>query len=133
MNTNREGMQWRCPHAVYQGQAVLPNWRFRFAGPADIVPDNNQQVCGVLWDITESCLTSLDDLEGYPYFYTRDWVTVIWQDRPCWAMVYFMQPGNQDRQPSQGYLDTVRDGYQHFAVDQSQIDRALKHWSCPTA
>lgn len=126
MNTNADGMRWRCPAAVAQGQACLPSWRFRFAGPADIVPDQEHQVFGVLWKITDQCLTSLDDLEGYPYFYTRDLVSVIWQGQTCPAMVYFMQPGHDDLEPSQVYLHTVRDGYRHFAVNQKQIDLALE-------
>lgn len=133
MNTNADGMRWRCPDAVSQGKAYLPNWRFRFAGPADIVPDQGNHVCGVLWNITDHCLDSLDNLEGYPYYYTRDWVSVIWQNQTLQAMTYFMQPGHADQDPSLTYLDTVRDGYQHFAINQKQIDLALEQIKWHTA
>lgn len=130
MNTNPVGMDQRCPDSQALGPALLPNWRFRFAGPADIVPDQNHAVTGVLWDITDQCLSSLDHLEGFPYFYNRDWVTVMFQGQQLRAMVYFMQPGNDDALPSHSYLHTVRDGYRHFDLDHTQIDQALENWSC---
>ena len=125
MNTNRLGMAERCPQARALGAATLPGWRFRFAGPADIVPDSAHQVHGVLWDISKHCLNSLDVLEGYPYYYDRRWVTVFYNGSSAPAMTYFMQPGSQDRPPSVGYLDCVTEGYRNFGVDPQQLHQAL--------
>lgn len=125
MNTNRSGMADRCPQARALGTATLLDWRFRFAGPADIVPAPGYKVNGVLWDISQYCLNNLDILEGYPYYYDRKWVTVLYNDVPTQALTYFMQPGSQDRAPSVGYLDCVTEGYRNFGVDPQQVHDAL--------
>ena len=80
MNTNTQGMAHRCPGAVAFGCATLEGHRFRFAGPADVQRDRHSDVDGVLWDITEECLASLDVLEGYPFYYDRKWARV-WFER----------------------------------------------------
>jgi len=121
MNTNTQGMARRCPGAVAFGRAQLQNHRFRFSGPADVQRDRSSTVEGVLWDITEDCLKSLDMLEGYPYYYDRKWATVEFNGEKCRALVYFMQPGNKNHPPSSGYFATVLEGYKEFGVPTTQL------------
>lgn len=121
MNTNSQGMAVRCPRAVAFGHARLLGHRFRFAGPADVQVNRFCDVDGVLWDITEDCLKSLDQLEGYPYYYDRKWADVELDGEICQAMVYFMQPGNRNSPPSSGYFATVLEGYEEFAVPTQQL------------
>ena len=125
MNTNRQGMAQRCPAASALGPAQLLGHRFRFAGPADVQIDRRHSVHGVLWDITDQCLASLDLLEGYPGFYDRKWAKVLWQDQICEALVYFMQPGNANRSPSIHYFDTVYRGYCDFGVPTDQLYKSV--------
>lgn len=124
MNTNSQGMAQRCPGAVAFGRARLLQHRFRFSGPADVQVDHRCEVNGVLWDITKNCLQSLDILEGFPYFYNRKWAQVDFQGRVYKAMVYYMQPGNRNAPPSNGYFDCVLEGYQEFGVDTRQLWQA---------
>ena len=121
MNTNSQGMAGRCPRAVAFGHARLLGHRFRFAGPADVQVNRFCSVDGVLWDITEDCLRSLDQLEGYPWYYDRKWADVELDGEICQAMVYFMQPGNRNSPPSSGYFATVLEGYEEFAVPTEQL------------
>ena len=121
MNTNTQGMATRCPGAVAFGHARLLGHRFRFAGPADVQVDRRCYVDGVLWDITEDCLKSLDTLEGYPYYYDRKWATVELEQGEYSALVYYMQPGHKNRSPSDGYFNCVLEGYQEFAVPTTQL------------
>lgn len=121
MNTNTQGMARRCPGAVAFGQAKLLGHRFRFAGPADVQVNRFSNVDGVLWDITDDCLKSLDLLEGYPYYYDRKWATVELDGEKCQALVYFMQPGNKSGAPSSGYFATVLEGYEEFGVPTDQL------------
>lgn len=125
MNTNRAGMAHRCPAAVALGAATLLGHRFRFAGPADVQVDRRHNVEGVLWDITEQCLASLDTLEGYPWFYQRKLAKVKHQDLVVSAMVYFMQPGNRNDAPGSGYWQCLVQGYQDFGVPVAQLNKAL--------
>ena len=121
MNTNTQGMARRCPGAVAFGHARLLGHRFRFAGPADVQVDRRDYVDGVLWDITEDCLKSLDQLEGYPHYYDRKWATVEYAYHKYDALVYFMQPGNRSGPPSSGYFNTVLEGYEEFGVPTTQL------------
>lgn len=126
MNTNTQGMAQRCPAAVSFGRAQLLGHRFRFAGPADVQRDRHCDVEGVLWDITDECLQALDRLEGYPYFYNRKWALVRFQDQEVQALVYYMQPGNRNAPPSDGYFDMVLEGYTEHGVSAHQLWDAQK-------
>ena len=121
MNTNSQGMAQRCPGAVAFGSAKLLGHRFRFSGPADVQRDRHSDVDGVLWDITEDCLTSLDTLEGYPYYYDRKWADVEFGGEVCKALVYYMNPGHRNSPPSSGYFSMVLEGYEEFGVPTRQL------------
>lgn len=121
MNTNSQGMAHRCPGAVAFGRARLLGHRFRFSGPADVQRDRFSDVDGVLWDITEDCLASLDTLEGYPWYYDRSWRAVEFQGTTVQALVYHMRPGNKNSPPSSGYFATVIEGYEEFGVPTRQL------------
>lgn len=125
MNTNLAQMAKRCPAAVSLGAAVLPNYEFRFACHADVLENDKMDVEGVLWDITDNCLASLDRLEGYPHYYLRKWVTVIHEGIQVQALVYYMAGFNQDSMPSDYYLEMLYEGYFEHGVDTCQIEEAL--------
>ena len=126
MNTNVDGMARRCPNAISLGYAKLLEHKFRFAGPADVVKHPGSVVHGVLWDITPECLKSLDGLEGFPHFYSREYRTVEHWGEKIEAMVYFMQPGHSDHSPSKGYYQCLREGYHAHGVPTKQIKRAAR-------
>ncbi len=125
MNTNLAQMAMRCPNARSLGPARLPNHEFRFARHADILPTPGFVTHGVLWEITEDCLRSLDALEGYPNYYLRKTVTVIHQDQPVEVMTYYMTGNLPDEPPSDGYVAMLRDGYNENGVPERQIYEAL--------
>lgn len=121
MNTNRASMSQRCPAARALGAAKLLGHRFRFAHHADVEIDRRSSTDGVLWSITEPCLISLDQLEGYPDYYNRKWAEVELGDQRHRAIVYFMQPGHRNHAPSIHYFDMVCEGYRDFGVPQDQL------------
>ena len=127
MNTNTEGMAQRCPRAVSFGAAKLLGHKFRFSGPADVQVDRSCEVDGVLWDITEDCLQSLDNLEGYPFYYDRKWAQVEQDGKIYEAMVYYMLPGNKNHPPSSSYFACVLEGYEEHGVSTRQLFNALEH------
>lgn len=126
MNTNSEGMAYRCPDAVSHGHARLLEHAFRFSGPADVVRCQGSYVYGVLWTITDRCLESLDRLEGYPYYYNRRYKQVMFHGRIVMAMTYFMLPGNLDAPPSESYFNMVLEGYQEHGVPTEQLFNAVE-------
>lgn len=128
MNTNPQQMDERLgasskPRAI--GPAHLQEWRFRFAVHADVVPAANQSVAGVLWQITDDHLASLDAREGYPDYYTRQTLPVVCGGQVYEAIVYFMNPGQDDFPPSEHYWNMLEQGYDHFGVSKAQMHRAL--------
>lgn len=125
MNTNLAQMAMRCPQARSLGAAYLPNHQFRFARHADILFTPGFVTHGVLWEITEDCVQSLDVLEGYPNYYDRKTVTVIHQLQQVEAMTYYMVGNLPDEVPSDGYVAMLRDGYFENRVPDRQINETL--------
>ena len=121
MNTNRRGMTQRCPGALSLGHARLIDYSFRFATHADVVKCKGSYVDGVLWTIDDFHLNSLDRLEGYPLYYNRRALRVAHEDRIVMAETYYMQPGNLDDLPGQGYFDMVVEGYREHNVPTEQL------------
>jgi gamma-glutamylcyclotransferase (GGCT)/AIG2-like uncharacterized protein YtfP len=128
MNTNRASMRARCPHAQSLGAAQLLDHRFRFAVHADVEPLLGSVVDGVLWEITEACLESLDMFEAYPVYYNRAPLQVKFKDQYCEAITYFMVEGHGDSGPYPHYLDTILEGYAEHKVPNQQVINALSRF-----
>lgn len=126
MNTNRSGMAKRCPSAVSIGAAALYDYDFRFAYHADVVPKQGHKTVGVLWEISDQCLASLDRLESYPAYYDRKIVPVVYDNKTYDAWVYYMNPGNLEAAPGDGYWDCLIEGYKEHNVSARQLHAALR-------
>lgn len=127
MNTNPKEMALRCPGASSMGHARLINHSFRFAQHADVELCADSYVDGVLWEITEEHLKSLDQLEGYPDYYNRVVATVIHGARSYHALVYRMQPGHLVSEPTQGYYNLICEGYRAHGVPTDQLENCLEY------
>ena len=125
MNTNRPSMTWRCPGAIPFGAARLLDHEFRFSYHADVVVSPGKSVDGVLWLIDQDHLVDLDILEGYPGYYNRAVLPVLYQGNIIMAECYRMQPDNIEGIPSQGYLDMILEGYREYDIPDDQIWTAL--------
>jgi gamma-glutamylcyclotransferase (GGCT)/AIG2-like uncharacterized protein YtfP len=118
-------MAQRCPGALSLGHARLIDYSFRFAIHADVVKCKGSYVDGVLWIIDDFHLNSLDCLEGYPHYYNRRALRVAHEDRIVMAETYYMQPGNLDNLPGQGYFDMVVEGYKEHKVPTEQLFNSI--------
>jgi gamma-glutamylcyclotransferase (GGCT)/AIG2-like uncharacterized protein YtfP len=128
MNTNVGEMAYRCPEARSLGHARLPGYQFAFNHHADILKKEDAVCEGVLWEITEDCLVSLDALEGYPFYYTRFEVDVEWRGETVRAITYQMTPENQiPAIPSTSYYFMVTKGYAQHGVPNAQLREACAH------
>ena len=125
MNTNPNEMAYRCPTSQAIGRAILPGHRLEFKTHATIAVDPNQDMQGVLWQITDTDEQMLDILEGFPEYYTKKMVTVHRNRVEYIAMTYVMDPRAQIRAPNSSYYDILSEGYGHFGLDQSQLLNAL--------
>lgn len=130
MNTNIGEMSYRCPDAVCIGSASIKNYKLVFRTHADIERAEDSVIRGVLWKITPRCESSLDMLEGYPYYYDKqDFIVEL--NKPMQgnthvvAMAYQMFDQTTYNPPSQSYLNCLLQGYADNGVNTDQIYQAL--------
>ena len=126
MNTNLTQMAARCPGAVCLGPAWIDNYALVFRHFADIEPEVDSYCDGVLWEITDDNLVALDQLEGYPYHYTRFSVVVNTDRGSDIALVYQMVNQSFEQPPSNHYFNTVYEGYEQNNVDTHQLIEILE-------
>ena len=83
-------MAQRCPDAADPRPAVLSDhdWLINQRGVATVEPFAGNQVHGVLWQLSDHDLATLDSAEGVPVRYRRDRLTVVTNDGPSPAWVY---------------------------------------------
>jgi len=117
-------MRRRCPDAVPVCVAALPEHELVFRGVADVQAAKGKQVLGALWSISERDLRALDRYEGYPFLYSRYEVEVHTAHGPAVALVYAMNDTEQEY-PTQLYLSSLRDGYDHFGLPKEALVEAL--------
>jgi phage replication-related protein YjqB (UPF0714/DUF867 family) len=121
-------MARRCPGAVNPRPAMLADhdWLINERGVATVEPFDGSHVHGVVWQVTDHDLATLDSAEGVPLRYRRDRLTVHTDDGPAEAWVYIdhrIQPGA----PRPGYLERVVDGALHHGLPHRWIE-FLRRW-----
>lgn len=126
MNTNLQQMAWRCPAARSLGKVTLHGHRLAFKNFCDAVKDSTSSMECVLWEITPECERALDALEGYPTFYGKKEVNVIFKGRKIRAMIYFMTDHYGKGFPSEHYLKMVSEGYIDHDISTEQIIKAIE-------
>ena len=93
-NMNNSQMKHRCPRAVNMGPAVIKGWSLRQRLHADIDVDWDEQdeVHGVLWEVTPECVKALDLYEGcqHNYYYRTTIQVTLECGVTTWALVYIM-------------------------------------------
>jgi gamma-glutamylcyclotransferase (GGCT)/AIG2-like uncharacterized protein YtfP len=135
MNTNIGGMKRRCPAAISMGSAALYDYDFRFATHADVVYKQGHKTVGVLWELTDACLRSLDGLESCYFdkngnpdptsYYNRKIVQVLHNNKTYDAWVYYMTPGIAEAPPADSYWNCLMEGYKEHNVSRKQLHRAI--------
>jgi len=125
MNTNLDSMNQRCPGAKVLGAARLEGYRFVFRKHADIELDYHSSTAGVLWEIDDDHMDSLDAFEGFPHYYIRSRAWVEHNSEWYIAWVYQMHDQSYITQPSLSYVHMCMEGYTQNGVDIAQIELAL--------
>ncbi len=116
-------MAQRCPDAAHPRPAVLADhdWLINQRGVATVEPLAGNQVYGVVWQISDGDLATLDSAEGVPVRYRRDEMTVHTDVGPSPAWVYIdhrVTPGP----PRPGYLPKIIDGATQHGLPQRWVD-----------
>jgi gamma-glutamylcyclotransferase (GGCT)/AIG2-like uncharacterized protein YtfP len=126
-NTNLDSMAIRCPNSRSVGMGQLEGYKFSFRLHADVELGNvTDRVDGVVWEVDDYDLDSLDSFEGFPTYYLR---TKVWVhcNEIGWvkAWIYFMSNQDYVQHPRSSYLQLCLTGYEQNNVDTSQIYKAL--------
>lgn len=126
MNTDPAIMA-RHDYCKPMGMARLDGWHLAFKFHVTLSPGG--ETYGVLWEINQATLDSIDSQEGYPSYYSRQLISVEFEDRRCISHVYMMIPPvskfNLGPSPSDAYLKHVINGYKTFNLPLSQVEKAL--------
>jgi gamma-glutamylcyclotransferase (GGCT)/AIG2-like uncharacterized protein YtfP len=125
MNSNLAQMAQRCPAARSLGRVKLYDHKLSFKTFCDAVPTSGSVMQCALWSITEDCEQALDRLEGFPDFYGKKEVEVMYQGKLIKAMIYYMTDFYRSGLPSESYLRMVTEGYLDHNIDFEQIYHAL--------
>lgn len=99
-NMDHVQMARRCPGATSLGLASLPGHRLVFRGPsqnrgggvASVDPDPQQAVQGLLWELSEEDILTLDRREGAPHWYKRVTVSVTSADGSTRQAILYRLP-----------------------------------------
>lgn len=117
-------MKERCPDSKLLVKAVLKDYKIAFTifspkrecGCADIIPSEGDEVWGLLYEISEQDLKSLDKAEAHPYKYCR--LSVIVEDKlgnQYQSETYRVVTKNTDfLKPSKHYLGIMQGAAQEF-------------------
>lgn len=129
-NLNLEQMKWRCPYATVIGSVEVPGYQLLFRGRsggavATIEPREGYSVPALLWEITPRCEEALDQYEGWPRLYRKEWITVTFGKKETDAMVYIMNEGPPLGIPGEGYLGTILAGYESAGFDRAVLEQAV--------
>jgi gamma-glutamylcyclotransferase (GGCT)/AIG2-like uncharacterized protein YtfP len=118
-NLNLEGMRFRCPSAHPVSAFSLQDYQLAFSGVATIQPCPGATVPGALWEITEECEDNLDVFEGFPFLYSKIYLTQGNQE----FMAYVMND-DPPAGPSRSYFNTIREGYRDWNLPIAELERA---------
>ena len=115
-NLNLAEMKFRCPDARPVKRLILQNWELGFSGVATIRPRPGSHVHGALWQLTKACEDSLDVFEGNPSLYRK-----IWLEQGGIEFMAYVMNRTDPRRPSQGYLDTITEGYRDWRLPVANL------------
>lgn len=121
-------MAQRCPDAIDPQPATLPDhdWLINERGVATVEPLTGSQVHGVVWQLSDRDLATLDSAEGVPARYRRDRLTVHTAAGPSRAWIY-IDHRVESGPPRPGYLERILDGARHHGLPQRWIE-FLERW-----
>jgi gamma-glutamylcyclotransferase (GGCT)/AIG2-like uncharacterized protein YtfP len=145
-NLDPEQMQRRCPGSKVVGLAALRDHRLSYpltshdwgGGVAGVHAAHGETVWGVLYDVSEADLASLDGYEGFRgpgdqhNLYDRETTTVELTrpddgsiPRRVRAWIYLARQANPAR-PSRRYLDAIVRGARHHRLPEEYVSALAK-------
>lgn len=127
-NMSREQMALRCPTARFLSTGQLKGWQLEFYIHATVTRVRNKEVYVpvAIREITAEDEKSLDQFEGYPFYYTKQTTTVSLADgSQIKGMLYIMRELSRPYPPGSGYYRGIQEAYLDLGLGL-EIKQALQ-------
>ncbi len=135
-NLDQEYLSEHCPSTKYVMKAYLPNYevQFRFwskrrnGGISTIIPKLGELVHGIIYDISEEDMETLDERESVPEgLYARDTFLLMGEDGE-WhkADAYYVLKPEGPFIPSKSYVRTMIKGAKFHGIDSTYIKKLVE-------
>ena len=130
-NLNHEQMQLRCKDAEYIKNIFLESYKLSFCavsrdyGAANVVKKSGSKVPGGLWKISEEDEKVLDDYEGYPNLYSKEYFNTNGEK----VLFYIIKNDFKYKPPLRRYLNTIDQGYIDCNLDREYLKKRLSHYN----
>jgi len=131
-NMDLEQMYERCPHNnKLLGVSILEGWEFfiNSRGVANIIMSENSNVYGIIFKITDRCLSCLDMHEGYPSIYQRDELPVKFGDMTLNAWVFIDKKSIDKGKPRTNYIERIIVASRKFKFPKDYIKHLESFYS----
>jgi gamma-glutamylcyclotransferase (GGCT)/AIG2-like uncharacterized protein YtfP len=128
-NMSWQQMQRRCPSSQFVCVARLPGYQFgitrhsrlRDCGTANVFPAGGKEVCGIVYEVSETDLVVLD---GFEDGYRREILPVYALGdgaRPLEALVYVAEIETNVPLPNAEYKRLLLEGAQHWKLPAAYL------------
>jgi gamma-glutamylcyclotransferase len=129
-NVDPAHMATRVPGARAVGPARLDGFRLSFSvfstewngGAANLEPDEQAHVWGMLWEIPDDQVHGLDAYRGHPTFFRKEDVVAQTRDGPVLAWTYRVAHQSGFVQPTDAYLGTLRSAIRVQGLPPEALD-----------
>jgi hypothetical protein len=124
-------MQLRCRDSEYIKNFFLEGYKLSFCavsrsyGVANIIKKSGSKVPGGIWKISENDERKLDDYEGYPTLYTKDYFKLNNEE----VLFYIIKRNYVFKRPAREYVDIIHQGYKDCDLESEYLKRRLAHYS----
>ena len=131
-NLNTEQMAYRCPTAKPIAKSWLHDHRLVFKGRprgahATVIPEKDQAVPLVIWEISKRDEADLDRYEGVAGgYYTKEYMEVEVDGELKEVLIYIMTPQHFGT-PAYRYFQTIQQGYEEFNLPTETLSDALAY------
>lgn len=129
-NMDPRVMRRSCPDARALGPGLLERFRLEFnvysdrwkGGAANLEPDEDGHVWGVVWEVRGEDLDKLDTYVGHPTFYRREEVEVLVGKERVPCVTYRVAHQKGFVRPTDGYLARMRQAIRTQGLPPEALD-----------
>ena len=133
-NMDTAQMAERCPGATIADGAIVAGMRFVITaqGYANIVPDRDRVVFGILWDITEADEAALDRYEGVrPGLYKKEELEVVTTGGKAVRALVYRASATKEGTPAPGYLEATIAAARGHGLPEEYVGQLAKWLPAP--